>query len=71
MSWLDKRDRRSAEKRMSDISFETEISADMPADGELNRQQQNGHIGFNFGMPQQGQQGFYNIQGQLILHEYA
>ena len=40
------------------------MSADMSADGELNRQQRNPYSGFNFGIPKQGQQGSYNIQGQ-------
>ena len=64
LSQLHKRARRTAEKRISDILFEIEMSADMSADGELNRQQRNPYSGFNFGIPKQGQQGSYNIQGQ-------
>ena len=40
----------------------------MSADGELNRQQWNPDSGFNFGIPQQGQQGSYSIQGQLCMN---
>ena len=40
------------------------MSADMSTDGELNRQQRNPYSSFNFGMPQQGQQGFWNIEWQ-------
>ena len=67
LSQLDKRHRRIAEKRISDILFEIEMSADMSADGELNRQQRNPYSAFNFGMPQQGQQGSCNIQGQFYM----
>ena len=63
LSQLEKRDRRIAEKRISDILSETEISADMSGDGELNGQQRNTYSGLNIGIPQQGQQGSYNIQG--------
>ena len=67
LSQLDKRDRRIAEKRISDILFEIEMSADMSADEELNCQQRNPYSGFNFGILQQRQQGPYNIQGQSYM----
>ena len=67
LSQFDKRDRRIAEKRISDILFEIEMLADMPANGELNRQQRNPYSGFNFGIHQQGQQGSYDIQGQSYM----
>ena len=51
LSQLDKRNRRIAEKRISDILFKIEMSADTSADGELNRQQRNPYSGFNFGIP--------------------
>ena len=60
---LDKRDRRTAEKRISDRLFEIEMSAD----GEVKRRQRNPCSGFSFGIPQQGQQGSYNIQGQSYM----
>ena len=43
------------------------MCADMPADGELNHQQRNLYSGFNSGIPQQGQQGSYDIQGQSYM----
>ena len=54
LTQLDKRDRRIAEKRISDILFENGMSRDMSADGELNRQQRNPYSDFSFGIPQQG-----------------
>ena len=63
LSQLDKLGRKIVEKRISDILSEIEMSADMSAGGELNRQQQNPYSGFN-SIPQQGQQGSCNIQGQ-------
>ena len=53
LSQLDKCNRRKAEECTSDILFEI----------KLNRQQRNPYSGFNFGIPQQGQSGSYNIQG--------
>ena len=47
--------------------FEIEMSANMSADGELNRQQRNPYSGFNSDIPQQGQQGSYNIQEQSYM----
>ena len=35
LSQLEKRDRRIAEKRISDILFKTEMPGDLSADGEL------------------------------------
>ena len=67
LSQLEKRDRRIAEKRISDILFKTEMSADLSADGELKYRQRNTYSGLNFGIPQQGKQGSYNIQGQPYL----
>ena len=67
LSQLDNRDRRIAGQQISDILFEIEISADMPADGELNRQQRNPFSTFNFGIPQQEQIGSHNIQGQSYM----
>ena len=66
-SQLDKRDRKVAEKCISGILFETKMSTDISADGKLNRQQQNPYSGFNFSIPQQGQQGSYSIQGQSYM----
>ena len=43
------------------------MSTNMSADEELNRQQRNPYSGFNFDIPQQGQQGSYNIQGQSYM----
>ena len=67
LSQLEKRDRRIAEKRISDILFKTEMSADLSADGELKYRQRNTYSGLNFGIPQQGKQGSYNIQGQSYM----
>ena len=67
LSRFDKRHRRVAEKRISDILFEIRMSADMSADGKLNRQQRNPYSVFNCGIPQQGQQGSCNIQGQSYM----
>ena len=67
LSQLEKRDRRIAEKRISDILFKTEMSADLSADGELKHRQRNTYSGLNFGIPQQGKQGSYNIQGQSYM----
>ena len=67
LSQLDKHDRRIAEKWISDILFEIEMSANMSAEKELNHQQQNPCIGFNFGIPKQGHQGSYNIQGHSYI----
>ena len=62
---MDKRDRRIAEKRLSDILFETEMSADMSVDRDLNRQQRNPYSGFNLGIPQQGQQDSTTFRDNL------
>ena len=61
---LDKRDRRIAEKRISDILFEIEMSADI-VDRDLNCQQQNPYSGFNLGIPQQGQQDSTTFRDNL------
>ena len=43
------------------------MSADMSADGVLNSQQWNSYSDFNFGIPQEGQQSPWNIQGQSFM----
>ena len=65
LSQLDKRHRRVAEKRISDVLFEIEMSADLPADGEVNHQQLN--LDHFVTMPQQIQQSCFNIQGQSCM----
>ena len=67
LSQLDKRNRRIAEKRISNILFGIETSADMSADWELSHQQGIPYSGFNFGIPQQGQRRSYNIQRQSYM----
>ena len=64
LSLLDKRDRKIAEKCISDILVETGISAHMSADAELNSQEWNPYSVFNFGIRQQGS---YNIHGQSYI----
>ena len=65
LSQLDKRHTRVAEKRISNVLFEIEMSADLPADGEVNRQQLNPYHFVT--MPQQIQQSSFNIQGQSYM----
>ena len=68
LSQLDNHHRRVAEKRISNVLFEIETSADLPADGQLNRKKLNP---FNFSiMPQQIQQSSINIP-LTILNGYA
>ena len=67
LSQSDKHDRRIAEKCISDILIEIKMSADVSTDGQLNCQKQNPYSGFSIGIPQQGQQGSYNIQGQSYM----
>ena len=43
LSQLDKRHRTVAEKCISDVLFEIEMSADLPPDGEVNHQQLNSY----------------------------
>ena len=61
LSQLDRCHRRVAEKCISDVLFEREMSADLPADGKVNHQQLNPYHFVT--MPQQIQQSSFNIQG--------
>ena len=47
------------------------MSADMPADKECNCQKQNPYNGFSIGIPQQGKQGSYNMQGQFYKDMFS
>ena len=47
------------------------MSADMPADKEFNCQKQNPYNGFSIGIPQQGKQGSYNMQGQFYMDMFS
>ena len=51
LSELNKRTRRIAEKRISDVLFDMEMSTDVLTDGEFSRPQRtqrNPHVGYNF-----------------------
>ena len=56
LSELNKRTRRIAEKRISDVLFNMEISTDVPTDGEFSRSQRNPYVGYNYhGVPRMPQ----------------
>ena len=55
-SELNKRNRRIAEKRISDVLFDMEMSTDAPTDGEFSRPQRNPYVGYNYhGVPRMPQ----------------
>ena len=56
LSELNKRTRRIAEKRVSDVLFDMEMSTDVSIDGEFSRPQRNPYAGYNYhGLPSMAQ----------------
>ena len=53
---LNKRTRRIAEKRISDVLFDMDMSPDVSTDGEFSRPQRNPYVGYNYhGVPRMPQ----------------